>query len=87
MKYIVAVVPFAVMLVSFSIILGTSANAASELSKGDVQKGAPLAVVAILTCSMIGVLMYGARSLGKMHGRGSGSSKGLSMPSTPYPAA
>lgn len=98
MKYAIAAVPFVVILVSFLVILGTSANAASDISKGDVQKGAPSAVVAVLTCSMIVALMFGVfnfgnkmvgggRSRGSSGPGGGGRSALASMPSTPYPAA
>jgi cbb3-type cytochrome oxidase subunit 3 len=86
MKTVLAIAPFAIMLVSFSIVLATAAHASNEASRGKFENAAPSATVAILTCCFLGLAVFALQrshksGMFKSAGGGGGS---MSMPTSKY---
>jgi uncharacterized membrane protein YgcG len=88
MKTVLAIAPFAIMFLSFSIVLATAAHASTEVSRGKFENAAPTATVAILTCCALGMVLFALqrshKSAFRSGGGGSGGGGSLSMPSSRY---
>lgn len=85
MKTVLAIAPFAIMFMSFSIVLATAAHASTEASRGKFENAAPSATVALLTCCFLGIMVFALQSSHKAGlFKSGGGGGGMSMPASKY---